>query len=190
MSHTKRRPGSPYDIPARDIIGRPGTQRFVSETFPAPAVLGTDMIGVPEGAEVRLELSLESVQDGIWVSGTVTAEAVGECGRCLDEVRLTVAAPIQGLFELPGVEREDEEEEPEDVYEFDGETLELEEVVRDAVAEQLPFTPLCEPDCPGLCDQCGARLADDPDHTHEKIDPRWSALQTLDVDEPAQKKES
>jgi uncharacterized protein len=47
------------------------------------------------------------------------------------------------------------------------------------VVTALPVAPLCEPDCPGLCDQCGARLADDPDHTHEVIDPRWSALQGL-----------
>ncbi|WP_234996451.1 DUF177 domain-containing protein [Demequina sp. NBRC 110054] len=190
MSHTKRHQGSPYEIPARDIVGRPGTQRVLSEQFPAPAVLGTDMIGVAAGTEVSLDLSLDSVQDGIWISGTVTAQAVGECGRCLDEVRLTVVAPIQGLFELPGAEREDEEEEPEDVYEFDGETLDLTEVVRDAVADQLPFTPLCDPDCPGLCDQCGARLADDPGHTHEKIDPRWSALEALKADAPSEKKES
>lgn len=190
MSHTKRHHGSPFEFPAREIVGRPGTQRVISKEFPAPAALGTDMIGVAEGTDMRLDLSLESVQDGIWLSGTVTAQAVGECGRCLDEVRLEVVAPIQGLFELPDTKREDEEDEPEDVYEFDGETLDLEEVVRDAVADQLPFTPLCGPDCPGLCDQCGARLADDPGHTHEKIDPRWSALQALTAEEPTQKKES
>ncbi|WP_371328296.1 DUF177 domain-containing protein [Demequina sp. NBRC 110056] len=119
------------------------------------------------------------MSDGIWVSGTVTAEAVGECGRCLDEVRQQVAAPVQGLFTLDDPKVDDEDEEPEDVFEFDGETIDLEEVVRDAVATQLPFTPLCRPDCPGLCDQCGARLADDPDHAHDVIDPRWSALQSL-----------
>ncbi len=152
---------------------------MVSEVFPAPAVLGTDVIGVPTGTEVRLDVSLESVQDGIWVSGTVGATATGECGRCLDEVRLDVAAPLQGLFELPDARREDDEEASGDVYEFDGESLDLEELVRDAVITTLPFTPLCGPDCPGLCDQCGARLADDPDHAHEVLDPRWAALQSL-----------
>ncbi|WP_296667648.1 YceD family protein [Demequina sp.] len=134
---------------------------------------------MPTGSEVRLELSFESVQEGIWVSGTVNGTAIGECGRCLDEVRLEVAAPVQGLFEYPDSRNVGEDEESEDVFEFDGDSLDLENVVRDAVVTSLPFTPLCDPDCPGLCDQCGARLADDPDHAHEVLDPRWAALQSL-----------
>ena len=44
----------------------------------------------------------------------------------------------------------------------------------------LPFQPLCEDDCPGLCTECGARLADDPDHPHDApIDPRWAGSQEL-----------
>nr|WP_042216586.1 YceD family protein [Demequina mangrovi] len=179
MAHTSRPAPSPYTFSVRDIVRRPGAQRLVSEAFPAPAVLGTDLIGVPEGAEVRLDLSLESVQEGIWVSGTVNGTAIGECGRCLDEVRQEIAAPVQGLFEYPDSRAAGEEEGSEDVFEFDGENLELEEVVRDAVVTSLPFTPLCDPDCPGLCDQCGARLADDPDHAHEVLDPRWAALQSF-----------
>ncbi|MDE0572776.1 YceD family protein [Demequina sp. B12] len=151
----------------------------MSESFPAPQALGTDIVGVPSGAAVELDASLESVSDGIWVSGSVRAQAIGECGRCLDEVRLDVDAAVQGLFAEEPVGSGEDEEEPEDVFEFDGENLDLEDVVRDAVVTALPFTPLCRPDCPGLCDQCGARLADDPDHAHEVIDPRWSALQSL-----------
>lgn len=179
MAHTSRHAPSPYRFAVRDIVRRPGAQRIVSETFPAPAVLGTELIGVPSGSDVTLDLSLESVQEGIWVSGTVHGTALGECGRCLDEVRQEIAAPVQGLFEYPDSRVEADEDDSEDVFEFDGESLDLEEVVRDAVVITLPFTPLCAPDCPGLCDQCGARLADDPDHAHEAIDPRWSALDSL-----------
>lgn len=179
MKHSHRAAPSPLTFSMRDLSRRPGAQHMESLTFPAPAVLGTDVIGVPEGAEVKLDLSFESVQDGIWVSGSVRAQAVGECGRCLDEVRRNVTAPIQGLFMYPDAQREADEDESEDVFEFDGESIELAEVVRDAVAVSLPYTPLCSRNCPGLCDQCGARLADDPDHEHEVIDPRWSALQNL-----------
>lgn len=163
----------------RELARRPGAQRTASAAFPAPAVLGTELIGVPAGSEVRLEASFESVSEGIWVHGTVTAPAVGECGRCLDEVRLDVDAAFQGLFLYPDAEQVEGSEDAEDVFEFDGESLDLEEVVRDAVTTSLPFTPLCAPDCPGLCDQCGARLADDPDHHHDVFDPRWSALKGL-----------
>nr|WP_062379210.1 YceD family protein [Demequina pelophila] len=160
-------------------MGRPGAQRMVDTTFPAPTDLGTDLIGVPAGSDVRLDLSLESVQEGIWVSGTVIAQATGECGRCLDTVRHDVAAPVQGLFAYPDAERDEDEGDAEDLFELEGDVLELETVVTDAVVTSLPFTPLCTPDCPGLCDQCGARLADDPEHAHEDLDPRWSTLQRL-----------
>jgi uncharacterized protein len=169
---------SPYVFSLREFVRRPGEQRESSTVFPAPAVLGTDVIGVPEGGEVSLDVRFDSLAEGVWVDGTITADAVGECSRCLDEVRLTVSPAIQGLFTDAEVEVGDEED-PSDVYEFDGDVIDLEELVRDAVVTALPFIPLCELDCPGLCDQCGARLADDPDHAHDVIDPRWSALQGL-----------
>jgi uncharacterized protein len=185
VSHHHRPAASPYLFSLRELARRPGAQRTASESFPAPAVLGTEVIGVPEGAEVRLEVSFESVSEGIWVHGTVTAAAVGECGRCLDEVRLDVDTVFQGLFLYPEADEVEGSEDAEDVFEFDGESLDLEEIVRDAVITNLPFTPLSAPDCPGLCDQCGARLADDPDHAHDVFDPRWSALEGL-----TEKKES
>jgi len=175
---TSHGPGaSPFAVSVRDLARRVGEQEAVSRTIPAPADFGTDVIGVPEGTDLALDLSLESVSEGIWVSGGVAAKAVGECSRCLDEVREDVYAPIQGLFALPGTESAGEDD--EDVRDFDGETLDLEEIVRDAVVTSLPFVPLCDPDCPGLCDQCGARLADDPDHRHDVVDPRWAALESL-----------
>jgi len=170
---------SPYLFSMRELVRRPGEQRKASVEFPAPAVLGTDVIGVPQGADVKLEVSFESVSEGVWAHGTVAAEAVGECSRCLDEVRLSVETGFQGLFAYPDRLIADGEDESGDVYEFDGDSIDLEELVRDAVVTSLPFIPLCEPGCPGLCDQCGARLADDPDHAHEVIDPRWSALQAV-----------
>ena len=67
---------------------------------------------------------------------------------------------------------------PKPVKEYD--LLDLEPLLRDAVVLSLPFQPLCRDDCPGLCIECGARLADDPGHQHEEpIDPRWAALQGL-----------
>ena len=51
----------------------------------------------------------------------------------------------------------------------------------------LPFQPLCQDDCPGVCPECGARLADDPDHGHDvPVDPRWAALSTLVEPEQAE----
>jgi uncharacterized protein len=176
---TSRGPAaSPFVVSVRDLARRPGSQLSISRTVPAPAVFGTEVIGVPEGSDLALELSMESVSEGIWVSGTVAASAVGECSRCLNEVREEVLAPVQGLFAHPGAESAGEGDDV-DVRDFDGESLDIEELLRDAVVTSLPFVPLCEPDCPGLCDQCGALLADDPGHHHDVVDPRWAALEGL-----------
>ena len=67
--------------------------------------------------------------------------------------------------------------------------IDLEPVLRDAVVPSLPFQPVCREDCPGLCSECGAHLAEDPEHHHEVIDPRWAALQTLTTDTPSNTEE-
>ncbi len=150
---------------------------------PAPEHFGTDVISVPEGQPMTLRLRLESVMEGVLVSGTVSATATGACVRCLEPVDLEIDVPFQELFAYTDkaahhheVAGEDEEE---DVHELDGDLADLEPVLRDAVVPALPFQPVCRDDCPGLCSECGARLADDPTHHHEVIDPRWSALAGL-----------
>lgn len=178
VSHSPSAAASPFRFHVRDLVRRPGAQRDQSISLEVPSALGTEMIAVPEGAAADLSVRFEVVTDGIWVSGSLNTEAVGECSRCLEEVRLDVDATIQGLFLYPGADV-DEEDDSDDVYEFDGEYIDLEDVVRDAVVTLMPFRPLCDPNCPGLCDQCGARLADDPGHAHEMLDPRWSALDSV-----------
>jgi uncharacterized protein len=176
---TSRGPAaSPFVVSVRDLARRPGSQKSFSTTIPAPEVFGTDVIGVPKGSDLVLDLSLESISEGIWVSGTIAARAVGECSRCLGEVTEEIVALVQGLFAHPGAESAGEGDDI-DVRDFDGESLDIEELLRDAVVTSLPFVPLCDPDCPGLCDQCGALLAEDPDHRHDVVDPRWAALEKL-----------
>ncbi len=153
----------------------------MTRTVPAPADLGTAVIGIPEGSDLELDLRLEAVMEGVLVTGSVRGRAVGECARCLTEVVDEVDAPLQELYVYPeraaaAVEAGDDDE---DVRELEGDLVGLEPALRDAVVTVLPFRPLCTPDCPGLCVECGARLADDPDHAHETTDPRWAALQGL-----------
>lgn len=146
--------------------------RRLSLSVPAPAQLRVELIGVPEGAAVDLELRLEAVMDGVLVSGTVTAPAIGECGRCLEPVRSEVEADLQELYAYPDSLVEDDE-----VNRLEGDLLDLEPALRDAVVLALPLTPLCRADCPGLCAVCGQHLAGlPPGHAHEQVDPRWSVL--------------
>lgn len=162
----------------------------VSRSVPAPKNLGlAGVIGVPEGTEVELELRLESVMEGVLVTGTAHAPVEGECVRCLEPVGREFDAEFQELFSYPDADtrtaRRDEagdDAEEEDVLCLEDDLFDLEPVLRDAVVLALPMQPVCQDDCPGLCSQCGARLADDPDHHHEATDIRWAALQDLSND--------
>jgi uncharacterized protein len=151
----------------------------VSRNVSAPTGFGTEIIGIPEGTELELILRLESVVEGVLVSGTASGLAVGDCIRCLEQVRLPLDAPISELFADP--DRAVEEEDGE-VRELEDDLINLEPVVRDAVVLALPFQPVCREDCPGLCSECGALLVHDPGHRHDSVDPRWSALQGILAD--------
>lgn len=168
-------PRTPLVLDTRELGRRPGSMRELRIPVPAPAGLGVDLIGVPPGADVDLDLRLESVMEGVLVSGTASASLTGECGRCLESVDDTLTVDLQELFVY------DESDAGEDeAARMEGDLLDLEPVLRDAVVLALPLTPLCQPDCSGLCVECGERLDDLPnDHAHTAGDPRWGALAGL-----------
>lgn len=173
---------SPWVIDTRELVRRPGAMRAVSRTVRTPETIGTDVVAVPAGEPVELEVRLESVVEGVLASGSVSASATAECVRCLDPVRVDVDVTFQELFAYPeraAHHQEVAEHDQDEVHELDGDLMDLESVVRDAVVPALPFQPVCRDDCPGLCSECGARLADDPGHQHEVSDPRWAALADL-----------
>lgn len=172
----------PWVFDTHELIRRPGAMRTVSRTIEAPEAIGTDVVAVAAGQQVGMELRLESVVEGVLVTGTARATATGVCVRCLDQVEFPLDVPVQELFAYPDRAAHHHEvatEDDDDEYTLDGDLMDLESMVRDAVVTALPFQPVCRPDCPGLCSQCGARLADEPDHQHDLIDPRWSALADL-----------
>ena len=166
-------PHDPLVFDVHRLARRPGSMVKVVRTVPAPADLGLDVIGVPEGADLELNLKLEAVMEGVLVSGTARAPLTGECVRCLDPLERSIEVEFAELFVAPGNDGDDE------TRWLQEDLVDLEPVVRDAVVLALPLQPVCEDDCPGLCSQCGARLADDPGHQHENVDSRWAALQTL-----------
>src|SRR5699024_3940369 len=162
---------------AVDLIGRTGSHRRVERTVPAPPrEAGGIAMQVPEGQDIAVEAELESVVEGIYVHGTVTAHLEGECSRCLDPVEQDVTARVDELFMYPEkVKAEDRD----DSVLFEDDAVNVGPLVRDSLAMEADERPLCREDCPGLCAQCGFRMEDDPDHHHDVIDPRFAALQGL-----------
>jgi uncharacterized protein len=165
-------------LDTRELGRRPGSQREVSRTVPAPADLGIEVLGVREGSPVDLDLRTEAVMEGVLVTGTARAGLEGECARCLEPLSEEIEVRFQELFVYDHKDVDPDEE--LEVSKLQDDLVDLEPLLRDAVVLALPFQPVCEDDCPGLCVECGARLKDDPDHTHgEPVDPRWSALTAL-----------
>jgi uncharacterized protein len=188
----------------RSLGRQPGSAKTQKLTVPAPADLRLELIGVPEGAAAELDLKFEAVAEGVLVTGSVTAPLAGECARCLGPVASSVTASFTELYlyapgRPPGErgsgqarderhtrnrhDRFDEHEEQDDEERYlNGDLLDLEPALRDAVVLALPMSPLCRDDCPGLCVECGVPLADaGPGHRHEgRPDPRWDGLKQLD----------
>jgi uncharacterized protein len=168
-------PRSPLVINTHELGRRPGSMRTLELTVPAPADLGIELIGVPAGSPVEVELRLEAVMEGVLASGRAWVTLAGECARCLDPLEQDLEVTLQELYVYPESDAEEDE-----ASRLEGELLDLEPALRDAVVLALPFRPVCTQDCLGLCLECGARLSDDPGHAHdESIDPRWAALSTL-----------
>ena len=169
-------PRQPFVLDVRELGRRPGSMRAVRAEAPAPADLTVGLAQVPEGSPIALDLRLESVVEGVLVSGSATAEVAGECARCLNPVRDEVSVELTELSAYPDSVTE-QTSDIDDVRHLVGDMLDLEPVVRDALVLALPLMPLCREDCRGLCAGCGVALDDLPDdHTHTTTDPRWAAL--------------
>ena len=161
---------SAWTLPVFEIMHRPGQMRERQVDVPVADDMGNAMIAVKAGTEVHLDVRLESLHDGILVSGSGDTVADGECGRCLIEVELPVEVEFQELFAYS----------PEDAvdYTVHDDHVDCEPVVRDAVVLALPFQPVCRDDCPGLDPETGEKLSGRAEQKQrEVIDPRWAALE-------------
>jgi uncharacterized protein len=158
---------------------RPGAMFTMHETVANPARIGVDMIGIAAGASLDLDLRVESVSEGVLVTGTVSAPITGECSRCLTPFEEQIQVNLTELFAYPDSLTQATTEEDE-VGHVVADTVDLERPIIDAVGLELPFSPVCRDDCPGLCAICGVALATaDPGHHHDQIDPRWAKLTAM-----------
>ena len=160
-------------VSVADILGRPGVGRDLHLEAVLPGVSNA-LVSVEE-SPVRASLRADSVVEGVLVTGEVEASVAVACARCLNEHRESVAFDLCELFVTPARELPAEE-----AYRLAGADMDLEPMLRDAVALALPLRPLCRADCPGLCSTCGRDLNKGPcDCRDEQSDPRWAALSGL-----------
>ncbi|BDB43595.1 MULTISPECIES: YceD family protein [Mycobacterium] len=178
-SQTTHRPATgPMAIDIARLGRRPGGTFTVRQTVDSPLRIGVELIAIQSGAPLELDLRLESVSEGVLVTGTVAAPTAGECSRCLSPIEGRVQVGLTELFAYPDSATEATTEEDEVGHVVD-QRIDLEQPIIDAVGLELPFSPVCSPDCPGLCPQCGVSLAAEPGHHHDQIDPRWAKLAAM-----------
>jgi uncharacterized metal-binding protein YceD (DUF177 family) len=172
-----RRPATnPWRVDLRELGRRAGSIRELDRTAPAPEDWRVELIGVPAGTDVHMRLRLESVMEGVLVSGDIDAPVTGSCARCLEPLEDTLSLDVQELYAYEGSTTEATSEEDE-VRHVEGDFLDLEPLARDSIVLALPLAPVCTEDCAGLCVDCGQRLDDLPaDHAHELVDSRWAGL--------------
>ena len=125
---------------------------------------------------------------GLVVESDLRTALDGECSRCLrpavTEVHVVLAEEVLPTIDLAsGAQVELEEgEDPETPRLTDHHELELRPLIAEAISLQEPIAPLCEPDCPGLCTECGERLETGHGHGAGPIDPRLEALRAFRFD--------
>ena len=166
-----------------DLPTQAGATKEAHCEVPAPDDFGTEVIAVPSGTTIVLDAILTNLDDGVLASGRTHLPLRGQCVRCLTDIDDEQDISFDEMFFTPEAiekQKEDGDEDADELFVLGDTSIDLEQPLRDALVLGLPFQPLCSPDCPGLCPDCGERLADLPeDHHHEQLDPRWSALGAL-----------
>jgi uncharacterized protein len=155
-------------VPTGELFRHPGARQHLVLSGPLPGleVSTTRLAGDPVVADVVVEAQGDSVM----LTGTVSGRWEGECRRCLEPTGGDVVVDVREVFEPDPVEGE--------TYPLGRDDLDLEPVLREALALALPLAPVCREDCPGPDPEAHPVVTGDD----APADPRWSALDALRFD--------
>lgn len=145
-------------------------------------------LGDPEFkfSDVNGEVTFSLVRPRVVAIGTLNTQAVTQCVRCLGDAVLKISAPVHATYEDEKHVRDTRNEvvSPEEqiITPFNGDWIQPEPELLEAIMLELPTLPLCSDDCKGLCDKCGANLNEGPCNCageQEDVSPWKSALKDL-----------
>jgi uncharacterized protein len=120
----------------------------------------------------------------VFVNGHIETRAQVECDRCLQRIEM----PVDADFDLQYITGTDYEstaaaeltEDELSVAVFDGEAIDVDEIVKEQILLAVPTRMLCRPDCKGICPDCGIdKNTGDCVCGKDEVDPRWAALKNL-----------
>jgi uncharacterized protein len=162
-------------VDVRDLLVDRGAVRRLTleERFDG---LGTELAQVPREEPVRMDVVLESVVHGVEVSGPLSGRIAYRCARCLRPFDREFRVEVRELF-APGAPKD------ADDYPITEGHIDLEPMVRDTVVLDMPFSPLCRPECLGLCERCGGDRNLGECTCGPEVDPRWDILDDLQLDD-------
>lgn len=156
------------------IIDRPGA----SVPFSVSVDLSDLRYGIsyPVSEPVLAEGSVRNTAGVLVMQGSIATTIHGICDRCASEFHRKVAFPIDVVLVT---KLESEENEDEWVFPLEGDSADLDDIVRTVFVLNLDSKLLCKEDCKGLCPQCGRNLNDGPCNCRKELDPRFAALKQL-----------
>ena len=181
-------------VALRDQPFEAGARQTLNFLWEVPEGWETEVLAVPPGTVVPLEVTITTVDDGVYVEVQGEAPLVGQCIRCMKDITIPMSFNIGDVYGYEDRPRKRRRAEALDTGKrgahievtgddldaallIDRDTIDLEPLLRDALFADAPFQPLCDEDCLGICEHCGVLLADaEPGHAHEFLDPRFQAL--------------
>lgn len=181
---TREDPGA-LTVNIATLLGEPGGSVRDLAFEDLDLDLGDDLsLAAPADARFRLIRT----NRGLLVDGDVRAVLAETCSRCLRPIEIELVEDIDEealqRVDLTTGKPLSHETEPDVALLTDHHEIELEPFVREAIQLAAPIAPLCRPDCPGMCPECGEELGSGPhDHGEPPIDPRLEALRAFRVDD-------
>jgi len=161
-------------VNAAELLRRPGSDREIHAVL-TTADLGLDDARFVDTDEVHVDLRLESMNDGIVVVGEIDVPWHGLCRRCLRPLSEHTTSHVEELYQTVVTDP--------DAFEIVGEQLDLLPMVRELAMLDAPWSPVCRPDCAGLCPICGTDLNDGTCDCEAPRQPSpWDVLDTLKAD--------
>lgn len=152
----------PIRIPVTSVLGAPGDSITERDHLDLRSyVAGGGEHGLEDG--VDYDVILTNTGEAVLLTGIVHATAMGGCARCLDPVEYDIAGEVEGYFLFDGgvTEVEDMDSDEFDYVDADG-SVDIAPAIEAALVFDTPYILLCDPDCKGLCPQCGTNLNEGP----------------------------